>query len=278
MGDQKKTMILLELADGSEHRVKWFDNPSSEELTNNIRSIVGLAAGTPFQLLDESGAPVIITSQIPNCSRLKLVTEEQMLLRLGEETSAASRGTLDPYDGAKLRARETVVGDREATGDALGVGKNEKAMKTLRKQKDWGPPDQVIVFSENAQKVNEKFKHQTRLLLVTNLAVFNVDPDNYSIKRRIDLRALDRICTSCLNDDYFMVHVPSEYDYMYQCKRKSEAILNIQTQYAKLSKRELPIEVSNGFSWSPSTKLKYSIVFTMVTAEHNDAVNIKVFG
>ena len=66
------------------------------------------------------------------------------------------------------------MGDREATGDALGVGKNEKAMKTLRKQKDWGPPDQVIVFSENAQKVNEKFKHQTRLLLVTNLAVFNV--------------------------------------------------------------------------------------------------------
>lgn len=29
-----------------------------------------------------------------------------------------------------------------------------------------------------------------------------------------------------------MVHVPSEYDYMYQCKRKSEAILNIQTQCA----------------------------------------------
>ena len=35
-----------------------------------------------------------------------------MLLRLGEETSAASRGTLDPYDGAKLRARETVARQR----------------------------------------------------------------------------------------------------------------------------------------------------------------------
>ena len=42
-------------------------------------------------------------------------------------------------------------------------------------------------------------KRQERILVVTTQALYNVDPDGYKVKRRIDLRAIDELSLSCLD-------------------------------------------------------------------------------
>lgn len=68
-----KTSIFIELGGRPPVKVAWFGSPSTEELNNNICHVVGLAAGTPFQLLDSDGQPIIITPDLASDTTLQLV-------------------------------------------------------------------------------------------------------------------------------------------------------------------------------------------------------------
>jgi len=50
---------------------------------------------------------------------------------------------------------------------------------------------------------------QKRVLMMTDLAIYNLDPSNFKCKRRISLRDLGAICLSQLNDNFFSIRVPS---------------------------------------------------------------------
>jgi hypothetical protein len=94
-----KTSIFLKLEGKLEPiRVSWYGSPSSEELNANILENVGLAPGTPFQLLDARGEPIIITPDLASDTTLQLqvartsATPEEELLRLGMEQGARDPG------------------------------------------------------------------------------------------------------------------------------------------------------------------------------------------
>lgn len=68
-------------------------------------------------------------------------------------------------------------------------------------------------------KINRKGKSQTRVLLITDRAVYNVTPDTTTCKRRIDLRHITSIIVSTTSDQ-FVIKVPTEYDYLYSSPGK----------------------------------------------------------
>lgn len=79
-------------------------------------------------------------------------------------------------------------------------------------------------------KINKRNKMQDRILLMTGTsyfigrhgvavltflrkeqAVYNIDPSGYKMKRRIPIREVGAVSLSKLPDNFFCLHVPSEY-------------------------------------------------------------------
>lgn len=96
--------------------------------------------------------------------------------------------------------------------------------------------DKTIVFTDLVKKVNRKnkvifsyeevdwhFQIQERVLLVSDQAIYNLEKlkkpkkgSLYDFKRRIPFKLIDSVSLSKLSDNYFVIHVPSEYDYVYE--------------------------------------------------------------
>ena len=66
----KKIFITLE--NGQEVKVKWFDKATREEIEHSIRQASELPANARFQLLDDEDDVIVLSSSIPNNTKLSL--------------------------------------------------------------------------------------------------------------------------------------------------------------------------------------------------------------
>ena len=197
--------------------------------------------------------------------------QEQRLMELGRGEEKRVHA-VDPFGGRKARTRQTIGGERKPEGGAQELLNNPKLQANLQKYKEYKKGED-IKFVDTCQKVNDKIKHQERVLVVTTQAVYNVEPGSFKVKRRIDLRSVDEISVSCLDDDFLAMHIPSEYsDYLFVAPRKSEMAMCIKEQIKELTGRDLKMNVSNGFSYKMS-KQKFSIVFVQTEA----GTNVKIY-
>eukprot|EP01084_Bolivina_argentea_P054727 100358_1 len=95
-------------------------------------------------------------------------------------------------------------------------------------------------------KINKRNKKQQRIFLLTNRAIYNLNPRNNAIKRRIDLLNISSITTSITSTE-FSINIPSEYDYHYDAMHitfQNDIISNICQQIANL-KHEIFINQIN---------------------------------
>ena len=210
------------------------------------------------------------TMRLPSATA-SAAEQQQRLMELGrgEEKRVHS---VDPFGGRKARTRQTIGGERKPEGGDQELMNNPKLKANLQKFKEYTKGED-IKFVDTCQKVNDKQKHQERVLVVTTQAVYNVEPGSFKVKRRIDLRSVDEISVSCLDDDFLAMHIPKEYsDYLFVAPRKSEMAMCIKEQIKELTGRDLKMNVSNGFSYKMS-KQKFSIVFMQTEA----GTNVKIY-
>jgi len=85
----------------------------------------------------------------------------------------------------------------------------------LRKliEREGGGAEQ-LTFVAQVRKTNERGKEQPRLLVVSDHAVYNVKTDGKEVKRRIDFAHIGLVTASSYTGQ-FILHVPSEYDYLF---------------------------------------------------------------
>ena len=141
--------------------------------------------------------------------------QEARLMQLGQG-EAQRVHAVDPFGGRKARTRQTIGGEREPDGGDQELLNNPKLKANMQKFKGFKAGQENIMFVDTCEKVNDKVKHQERVLVVTSEAVYNVEPGSFKVKRRIDLRSVDEISVSCLDDDFLAMHIPSEYsDYLF---------------------------------------------------------------
>ncbi|KAM7268143.1 hypothetical protein ACFE04_010309 [Oxalis oulophora] len=63
-----------------------------------------------------------------------------------------------------------------------------------------------------------------RLLIITDFAIYVIDPDTNALKRRIAIAAVDKMCLSELSDNFFAIIIPTEYDLLMASTRKTEIV------------------------------------------------------
>lgn len=111
--------------------------------------------------------------------------------------------------------------------DHLSLAANKKVLAMLAKH---GSPSEKVVFSDFVIKINKRGKEQTRTILVTDMAVYNLIPDKYNkVKRRVDIESITAISISTMSDE-FVMHIPEEYDYRYKSSKQCEVVECIKNQ------------------------------------------------
>ncbi|EFA77925.1 hypothetical protein PPL_08569 [Heterostelium album PN500] len=115
-------------------------------------------------------------------------------------------------------------------GDFLQLSSNITILKMISK---FG--DNHILFSDVLIKVNKRNKMQERIIIITDRALYNVQPVDYKLKRRISMISLTSLSMSTLEDNFIVIHVNSEYDYVLISGRKIEIATVLVEAYYKQS-------------------------------------------
>ena len=84
-----------------------------------------------------------------------------------------------------------------------------------------------------------------RILLITDFAIYVVDPEKDALKRRIALAAVDKLCLSELSDNFFSIIIPTEYDMLMASTRKTEIVTVLAEAIKNTSDYELEVVFAN---------------------------------
>lgn len=124
--------------------------------------------------------------------------------------------------------------------DRLRLSQNDRVNK-YRNRRGFG--QEQIIYSNNVTKINRKGKGQTRTLMITDTAVYNLLSTNLGkCKRRIKLEDIGALTVSRTTEE-FVIHVPNEYDYRISSKEKEDIAKLIKTAFKKRVPRGLlPIQ------------------------------------
>ncbi|KAH9677378.1 TH1 domain-containing protein [Citrus sinensis] len=143
----------------------------------------------------------------------------------------------EPFMGIKVRRKASL--HRDYKGDYLDVASHPYLMKILQKQ-----GDKQVLFADKILKFTGSGKMKRRILLITDFAIYLVDPETDALKRRIALAAVEKMCLSELSDNFFAIIIPSEYDLLMASTRKTE-IVTVLVEATKGASEELEVAFSN---------------------------------
>ena len=80
-----------------------------------------------------------------------------------------------------------------------------------------------------------------RILIVTDFALYVIDPETFSLKRRITLSAVEKLYLSKLSDNFFAIVIPTEYDMLMASTRKTEIVTVLVDAAKNTSNFELDV-------------------------------------
>eukprot|EP00123_Amoebidium_parasiticum_P000857 comp11764_c0_seq1/m.6359 comp11764_c0_seq1/g.6359 ORF comp11764_c0_seq1/g.6359 comp11764_c0_seq1/m.6359 type:complete len:203 (-) comp11764_c0_seq1:545-1153(-) len=169
----------------------------------------------------------------------------------------AGTAAADIFKGQKERRRSSDA--KQFLGDHVQAGGLPAIAKALAKN-----GDKKIVFADIVLKINKRNKMQQRLLLITDAAIYNIEPNSYKVKRRITFDQLGSISLSKLPDNFFIFHVPSEYDYLMVSGKKVEIVTRIAESYEESVKKPLNINFGDSFEYRIDSETTREIQFTRV--------------
>lgn len=159
-----------------------------------------------------------------------------------------------PFLGMKIRRRASIYG-RCTDGDYIGVKSDPYLSKFFSKQ-----GDKKVLFADSVLKFTESEKIKRRILLITDFAIYLFDPEVDSLKRRVALAAVDKLCLSELNDSFLAIIIPSEYDLLVASTRRKE-IVSVLVEATKSTSEELEVVCSNRFEYNAAADMAKEVQF-----------------
>ncbi|XP_054796332.1 uncharacterized protein LOC129301764 isoform X1 [Prosopis cineraria] len=182
--------------------------------------------------------------------------EQEENLRLSFSNGSVSEDQ-EPFMGIKVRRKASL--HRDFKGDYIDVPSQPSLMKILQKQ-----GDKQVLFADKVLKFTGLGKMKKRILLITDFAIYIVDPDTGALKRRIALAAVERMCLSELSDNFFAVIIPTEYDLFMASTRKTEIVTVLVEATKSASDYQLDVVFSNRFEYNAASDIVKEIQFEEV--------------
>ncbi|WOK95734.1 myosin IB heavy chain-like [Canna indica] len=157
------------------------------------------------------------------------------------------------FVGMMARRRAALMGN--CKGDYVGVPSDPFLSRILCKQ-----GDSKVLFADKVVKFTGSGKLKKLIMLITDFAIYFVDPDADVLKRRIALAAVERVYLSKFTDNFFVLIIPTEYDCLMASTRKAE-IANV---LVGATKGEVDVLFSNRFEYNAADDVLKEIEFEEV--------------
>ncbi|XP_025887274.1 uncharacterized protein [Solanum lycopersicum] len=180
--------------------------------------------------------------------------DAESLKRAPTDSNVTEDQNRDPFMGVKVRRKASF--HRNYIGDYLDVPSRPYLMKILEKQ-----GDKKVLFADKVLKFTSTGKMKRRIFLVTDFAVYIVDPNIDALKRRISLAAVEKLCLSELSDNFLAIIIPTEYDLLIASTRKTEIVSVLVDATRSQSDYELEVLLSNRFEYNATSELVKEIDF-----------------
>jgi len=171
------------------------------------------------------------------------LTPEQRLMIMKKVMS----GTMSNEEAYAIVLNESKTNQGPKAEDRLNVSEH-RAWKQYQKKRRQAK--EQVLFSDTIHKVNQHGKRQTRVLVLTDKAMYNLS-ESMQVKRRIDLKDIDRIISERKGTG-FVVRIPKEYDYWFESKRRPSIVNHI----TRLCKVEVEVEEDGNLDQRVQTKQK----------------------
>ena len=111
---------------------------------------------------------------------------------------------------------------------------NDKTVKKSTK-------DEIIYYSDQIKKTNDKGKIQERNIVLTNKAIYNFKGN--TCRRRIPLKSLIAITVSSICDEFIVHFADDEYDYLYSSTKKKTIIEIISNNFFNETGNEVELYI-----------------------------------
>ncbi|XP_078168875.1 uncharacterized protein LOC144563296 [Carex rostrata] len=182
-------------------------------------------------------------------------TAEVRPYAVGDEEQNAVEDEGMRFMGMKVVRRRALT-EKDCGGDYVGVDFDQYLSKILSKQ-----GDKNVLFADYILKLTGSGKMKKRILIMTDFAIYLVDPDTDSLKRRIALAAVDCVYMSNLDDNFLAIIAPSEYDCLMATSRKKDiADALIEATKGASAGYQIEVIISNQFEYHAADDLVKKIV------------------
>ena len=114
--------------------------------------------------------------------------------------------------------------------------------------------EEEIQFSDTVQKINKNGWKQSRNLLLTNKAIYNLKKKD--LKRRIDYKAVRGITLSKITDEFIIHCEDLDYDYQFISPKKKTILEIIAKNYEIIRQEELKLFEINSKNLNPFVTTK----------------------
>ena len=122
--------------------------------------------------------------------------------------------------------------------------------------------DKRVLFAESMMKTNLVNKVQDRVLVLTDQHLYNVLPGKYKLKRRVPVDIISGLSMSTMADNFVVVHVATQHDYLLEVVHKSEFTTSLLEAYAGVTGgQELPLHFMDDIEYKDKKGKSHSVEF-----------------
>ena len=144
-------------------------------------------------------------------------------------------------------------------GDYINCKKEKKIQTVLHKFNE-----KKILFADVVEKIDTKWRHEQRLLVCTEGALYNFDVKKMKLQRRMPLETVECVSLSTFADNYFVVKLTYPYDkrgdYLMKSLRKAEIVTALKNALDDKGK-ELKLVFNDTLEWKRKKNKSSKAIF-----------------
>eukprot|EP01137_Pigoraptor_chileana_P027899 Opistho-2@11102 len=152
----------------------------------------------------------------------------------------------------KERKRASI--NRSFVGDYIGYQDNPSLRALVGKK-------ERVEFADTVTKYDRRYKLQKRDMLLSDKFIYLIalekvkqGPEKgkfaHVIKRQLPLEQIASLSLSTQQDDFIVLHVPSEYDNVFETVFKTEFLMMLQEKYQAVTNKQLPVNFSSSITYT----------------------------
>eukprot|EP00051_Salpingoeca_urceolata_P021427 m.336285 g.336285 ORF g.336285 m.336285 type:complete len:1061 (+) comp19795_c1_seq2:302-3484(+) len=152
----------------------------------------------------------------------------------------------------KERRKGTI--NRNFIGDYIGYQDNPSLRALVGKK-------ERVEFAYTVVKYDRRFRAQKRDLLLTQKSVYIIGREKMKsgpnkgeilevVKRKLEMGVIGSVSLSTKQDDFVILHCPSEYDTVFECTFKTEFLTLLAAKYESITGRKLVVDFGDELSFT----------------------------